>query len=108
MSKVYKHEGPLDFSRALIGLKQGKKIRRAGWNGQNMFLHLHKNPSHVMLPGLPEAVVHQPYILMYTVQGTTVPWLASQTDLLAVDWEIMDEAYFRDADRRNNPAPHFS
>jgi hypothetical protein len=34
-------------------------------------------------------VPYQAYIAMKTVQGTVVPWLASQTDMLAEDWEVL-------------------
>jgi len=59
----------------------GNKVRRAGWNGPNQWLGLQvpdKNSKMTL-----------PYIYIYTVQGDLVPWLASQTDILATDWEAI-------------------
>jgi len=70
----------MTFSSALVGLKEGFRVSREGWNGKNMWLELQ----------LPDAnsKMTLPYIYMSTVQGDLVPWLASQTDILAGDWEI--------------------
>lgn len=67
-----------DFSLALEYLKAGKRVARAGWNGKGMWIGtiLPSEGSEMTLP----------YICMYTAQGDLVPWLASQTDLLAEDW----------------------
>ena len=35
------------------------------------------------------------YVAMKTAQGNVVPWLASQTDLLAEDWYIAEQLFFR-------------
>ena len=67
-----------DFSYALKVLKQGKRITRSGWNGKNMWLELQRPDKHSKMT--------LPYIYMYTAQGDLVPWLASQTDMLADDW----------------------
>ncbi len=71
----------MSFSDALINLKYGRRVARAGWNGKDMQLALH-------LPG-PSSLMGLPYIYMKTVQGDLVPWLASQTDLLAEDWHLV-------------------
>lgn len=81
----------LDFSEALHRLKAGATISRSGWNGKGMFLYLVPAASY---PAQTEAakqhfgssVPYQSYIAMKTADGTVVPWLASQTDLLATDW----------------------
>lgn len=68
------------FDKALVALKSGDKIRRAGWNGKGMWVALQrKNDSSKMTLS---------YLYMSTVDGDLVPWLASQTDLLAEDWYI--------------------
>ncbi len=71
----------LNFGEALAVLKIGNKVRRAGWNGKGMWLGLQ----------VPDAnsKMSLPYIYMSTVQGDLVPWLASQTDVLANDWEAL-------------------
>jgi hypothetical protein len=68
----------LNFGQALEHLKSGGKVARVGWNGKGMWLALQR----------PEAgsKMTLPYIYMSTVTGDLVPWLASQTDVLAEDW----------------------
>ena len=68
----------LNFGQALEHLKLGGKVARVGWNGKGMWLALHR-------PEVGENM-SLPYIYMSTVTGDRVPWLASQTDLLAEDW----------------------
>lgn len=67
-----------DFSWALLRLKQGFRLHRSGWNGKGMWLGM-QDPKRDLYMTLP-------YIYMHTAQGQRVPWLASQTDLLAEDW----------------------
>lgn len=67
------------FSGALRSLTDGRRVARSGWNGRGMWIFL-VQPTH---PG------HLPYLAMSTATGDIVPWLASQTDLLAQDWEIL-------------------
>jgi len=69
----------MNFSQALDMLKAGSKMQRAGWNGKGMFIAL-QTPDENSKMGLP-------YLYISTVDGKLVPWLASQTDLLADDWE---------------------
>ena len=82
-------ENEMPFETALSLLKSGRRVARAGWNGKGMFLLLIKggewslpNTSVVadtLLPLLP-------FIAMKTADNCVVPWLASQTDILARDW----------------------
>ncbi len=71
------------FSVALEMLKEGKSITRKGWNGPNQCLTLQVPDENSKMT--------LPYIYITTVQRNLVPWLASQTDLLAEDWEIRKE-----------------
>lgn len=96
----------MNFGEALNALKLGAKISRYGWNGKGMFLYyvpansypaqtevakeywVDRQPSQncsnkIMVP-------YGAYIAMKTAQENVVPWLASQTDVLAEDWEIVD------------------
>ncbi len=59
----------------------GHEVSRLGWNGPGQFLRM-------QLPD-DESKMTLPYIYIRTVQGDMVPWLASQTDLLAQDWYIV-------------------
>lgn len=69
------------FEGALRFLKTGGRATRQGWNGKDMWLGLQR-PNH-------KSMMTLPYIFMRTAQGDLVPWLASQTDLLAEDWELI-------------------
>ena len=71
-------EPDFDFGEALNRLKQGKSVSRKGWNGPNQHLALQQPEA--------QSKMTLPYIFIQTVQGDLVPWLASQTDLLATDW----------------------
>jgi len=88
----------MNFGEALGLLKNGKRVSREGWNGKGMFLFLVPGSTFTVnrppLLGIyPEGTVinYQPHIDMRTAQGTIVPWLASQSDVLAEDWTVCDE-----------------
>lgn len=68
----------MDFGDALDALRDGKRMTRAGWNGPGQFVELQVPVEHSKMT--------VPYVYITTVQGQRVPWLASQTDMLAVDW----------------------
>jgi len=70
----------LSFCRALNALKEGKRVKRLGWNSQNQYLELQK-------PDL-NSKMTLPYIYIKTAKGDIVPWVASQTDILSDDWEV--------------------
>lgn len=88
----------MDFSQALIELKLGRQVRRAGWNGKGMFLYLvqgstfevNRPPLSDMFPA-GTSMNYRPHIDMSTVDGSCVPWVASQTDILENDWESAEE-----------------
>lgn len=65
---------------AVDQLQRGKRVCRRGWNGKNMYLQLQSPDSYSKMT--------LPYVYMRTADGHLVPWLCSQTDLLATDWEI--------------------
>jgi hypothetical protein len=71
----------MDFGEALKALKKGKRVTRPGWNGKGMWLELQR----------PDATSKMtlPYIFMFTADQQLVPWLASQTDVLAEDWVVL-------------------
>lgn len=80
----------MNFSEVLQELKNGEKLCRKGWNGKGIYIELQK-PTELSKMTLP-------YIYIVTNNLVTenpnapkgiVPWLASQTDLLAEDWEIL-------------------
>lgn len=85
-----------DFGEALKLLKAGKRVARLGWNGKGMWLTYQKgypdgvaiNANTAEATGLPQGTVcrFRPYLTMFTAQGDFVPWVASQSDVLADDW----------------------
>lgn len=68
-----------NFGWALDSLWQGKRVFRSGWNGQGMYLML-------QMPDVGSKMT-APYIYIKTVDNKLVPWVPSQTDLLADDWD---------------------
>ena len=88
------------FGWALEHMKCGKRVTRAGWNGKGMWLWLvredeYRLTSPLSSETLPVAEALEvgtmlPWIMMKTAGYRFVPWLASQTDMLAEDWEIIE------------------
>lgn len=86
----------MTFGDAIAALKDGHRVVRSGWNGKGMFLYYVPEgayPARTEVAkkewGDDALVPYQAYIAMKTVQGTVVPWLASQTDMLAEDWAVL-------------------
>lgn len=79
----------MDFGEALKCLRANKLVHRTGWNGKNMFLVLVSADewSTTIGAGVYELGKRLPWIGIGTADGRFVPWLASQTDILADDWE---------------------
>lgn len=89
----------MDFGEALRQVKSGKRIARKGWNGKGMAvayqpgypegIPCNKNTANTW--GLPEGSLFkcQPYLQLRCVDGTYQMWLASQSDILADDWEVV-------------------
>lgn len=76
-----------DFERALNVLKSGGKVYRQGWNGKGMWLELQRPDEHSKMT-LPYIYIEYPPNPNHPVypNGSRVPWIASQTDMLAEDW----------------------
>ena len=81
----------MDFGQALTELKNGNRVKRKGWNGDGIFLALQVPDKNSKMT--------QPYIYIDTLGLKTnnpnapkgrVPWLASQTDILTEDWEVIN------------------
>ncbi len=90
-------EPTMNFGSALQALKNGQKVAREGWNGKGMFLFLvpgsvFKVNRAPLLGIYPEGteINYRPHIDMKTVDGEIVPWVASQTDVLAEDWCVVE------------------
>ena len=92
-------ESTFDFGAAIKELKDGKKVARQGWNGKGQFLfyvpankyHADGNKKGTLKGMFPDDMVpYQAYIGIKTTQDTVVPWLASQSDVLAEDYVIVE------------------
>jgi len=90
----------MNFGEALDHLTTDRtRVTREGWNGRGMFIVYQAgypdgiaiNANTAQATGIAEGTVcrFQPYLMMKTVDGGFVPWVASQSDLLADDWLIV-------------------
>lgn len=90
----------MTFGVAIEAAKKGAKITRRGWNGKGMWvvyrtgypdgIPCNKNTAEAV--GIPEGSLFKvrPYLQMKCVDGSFQMWLASQSDILADDWEIVE------------------
>lgn len=74
----------MDFSQALLHLKQGTAVTREGWNGKGLFVQAQFPDEHSKM-GNPYL-----YINAKALGGELNPWVPSQTDLFAMDWEVAE------------------
>ncbi|MDH6727380.1 DUF2829 domain-containing protein [Escherichia coli] len=93
-----------DFSDALMWLKDGKKVARRGWNGENQFCWLvpdkhgasRLTPIKHAINGELEINFDSPlapygtHFALKNAQGVVVPWVPSVGDLLACDWFVVE------------------
>ena len=92
----------MNFGEALNALKDGKKVCRSGWNGKGMYLALQTGSviskeaarggvAKCLADDGQEEITIGDHIDMKAADGTVVVgWLASQTDMLSEDWEIIN------------------
>lgn len=105
--KAYRRTEGMTFGLAIEALKSGKRVARAGWNGKGMWLAF---MSAMSLPAFNDQTTNRKvndrtakwigeetpletnaYIAMWTADKKWQPgWLASQTDMLAEDWQVID------------------
>ena len=91
----------MDFGQAIEALKEGKKVTRKGWNGKNMWLWL-KPATTIKSEWCKDPILKEIVdinggeaealgtICMKTADNKILTgWLASQTDMLSNDWEIL-------------------
>lgn len=84
----------MDFGEAIRNTKQGKKIRRAGWNGKNQHVELATNISYMNADGeivnCDHDAIGNMALAFVGTSGVQMGWLASQSDMLADDWSIVE------------------
>lgn len=91
----------MNFGKALEALKGGAKVYRTGWNGKGMFAVLQKgypegipcNKQTAEAWGMEEGDLFKvrPYFQLKTAQGDHAMWVPSGSDILAEDWEVLND-----------------
>jgi hypothetical protein len=89
-----KGEHNMFFGEAIEAIKQGKKAKRSGWNGKNQYIELataisYKNASGEVINVEHENIGNKAIAFVGT-SGVQMGWLASQADMLAEDWQIVN------------------
>ena len=94
------------FGEVIEHAREGKKIARHGWNGKGMYVYMTKGrlvPTDEWVAGMPSQELTEvekekgyvnilPHLDMKTAQDTRIiGWSATQTDMLAFDWYVVDE-----------------
>jgi len=95
----------MNFGKALEAVKEGERVARSGWNGKGIFIFLVPGSKFTVnrapLLGIHPAGTEIEYHAHIDIDTTglisdnpaaprcVVPWLASQTDMLAEDWEVV-------------------
>ena len=78
------------FEEAIKKVKEGKRVKRAGWNGKDQFIELgthvsFKTPAGDIL-NIDHSDMGNAAIVFHGTSGTQIGWLASQADMLSEDW----------------------
>lgn len=84
----------MDFGRAIQLLKVGQRVQRQGWNGKNQYIELatnisYKNANNEIVNAKHDAIGNK-VIAFVGTSGVQLGWLASQADMLAEDWKIVE------------------
>ncbi len=84
----------MDFGKAIEAIKLGKKAARKGWNGKNQYIQLATGISYKTTTGEIVNCEHEAIgnkaIAFVGTSGVQMGWLASQSDMLAEDWMIVE------------------
>ena len=84
----------MNFGKAIDLLKKGKKVSRKGWNGKNQYIELASNISYKNADGeiinINHKTIGNKAIAFVGISGIQIGWLASQSDMLSDDWELIE------------------
>lgn len=91
---AYKKSGEMNFGHAIELLKLGCKMARKGWNGKSQYVELatnisYKNANGEIINCEHEAIGNKALAFVGT-SGVQIGWLASQADMIAEDWHIVE------------------
>lgn len=85
----------MNFGKAIELLKEGKRVQRQGWNGKNQYIELAERVAYINAKG---EIINEGHsdignkvIAFVGTSGVQLGWLASQADMLAEDWKIVEE-----------------
>lgn len=88
------NEKNMDFGQAIQRLKNGMRVQREGWNGKGQYIELATNISYKNTKGEVINIEHEAIgnkaIAFVGTSGVQLGWLASQADMLAEDWKVID------------------
>jgi hypothetical protein len=92
--EAYRETDGMTFGLAIEAAKKGHKISRAGWNGKSQYIELasaisYKNPAGEEINTDHAAIGNKAFAFCGT-SGVQMGWLASQADMLAEDWAIVE------------------
>ena len=84
----------MDFGEAIKLLKSGKKVARKGWNGKSQYIQLatgisYKSADSEIVNCEHDAIGNKAIAFVGT-SGVQMGWLASQADMLAEDWVLVE------------------
>lgn len=87
---AYRRTDDMSFGLAIEAAKLGHRTARPSWNGKDQYVfYVEPRQYALAVPTEAGVVARQPFLAMKTAQDTVVPWLASQSDMLADDWMIV-------------------
>lgn len=92
--EAYRECDNMTFGLAIEALKKGMKVARKGWNGKNQYCELAANISYVNsdkeIINCGHEAIGNKAIAFVGTSGIQLGWLASQADMLAEDWRIVE------------------
>ncbi len=94
--EAYRETSAMSFGLAIEAMKKGQRVARAGWNGKGMWLylvpaaHLASSLKYGFGEYLGEPTVVNSIAMKTADNKVVIGWLASQTDMLADDWQIVE------------------
>ena len=92
--EAYRPTDAMSFGLAIEAAKKGKRIARKGWNGKGQYVELataisYASPNGAVVNAEHDAIGNQALAFVGT-SSVQMGWLASQADMLADDWEIVE------------------